>query len=113
MSPLVAAQGLTSINRQGAGASIHSQFSSLVPSTYNVINNRGWSASCLRPAPPMRPCLALGTAPNGSPIRSVRKPLSYKEDALILDVIEAYCSNTKAKNTTNSGEYFFKLFKTK
>uniref|UniRef100_A0A1Y1N4D7 Uncharacterized protein n=1 Tax=Photinus pyralis TaxID=7054 RepID=A0A1Y1N4D7_PHOPY len=106
MSPLVAAQGLSSgNNRPGTGTSSISGYSALFPSNYNAVGNRGWSASCLRPAPPLRPCLALGTASNGSPIRSNRKPTTYAEDALILDVIEAYCSNGKSKNTIPSGMY--------
>ncbi|XP_031345487.1 rho guanine nucleotide exchange factor 7-like isoform X2 [Photinus pyralis] len=105
MSPLVAAQGLSSgNNRPGTGTSSISGYSALFPSNYNAVGNRGWSASCLRPAPPLRPCLALGTASNGSPIRSNRKPTTYAEDALILDVIEAYCSNGKSKNTIPSVE---------
>ncbi|KAF5287116.1 hypothetical protein FQR65_LT12339 [Abscondita terminalis] len=105
MSPLVAAQGLSSgTNRPGTGA-YNSAHSSFFPSTSSLfITNRGWSASCLRPAPPLRPCLALGATPNGSPIRTSRKPSTYKEDALILDVIEAYCSNGKPKNTVNAVE---------
>lgn len=104
MSPLVAAQGLSSgTNRIGTGA-YNSAHSTLFSSTNNLYCHRGWSASCLRPAPPLRPCLALGTASNGSPIRSSRKTSTYKEDALILDVIEAYCSNGKPKNTVNAVE---------
>ncbi|KAF2898835.1 hypothetical protein ILUMI_07340 [Ignelater luminosus] len=106
MSPLVAALSLTSGgNRQGVGANNNTR-STQIPSIHSSLNNsRGWSASCLRPAPPLRPCLALGTTPNGSPIRSNRKPVSYKEDALILDVIEAYCSNVKPRNTINSAQW--------
>ncbi|KAF5274690.1 hypothetical protein FQA39_LY07081 [Lamprigera yunnana] len=104
MSPLVAVQGLsTGTNRPGTGA-YSSAHSTSFPSIYNSINNRGWSASCLRPAPPLRPCLSLCTAPNGSSIKTSRKPSSYKEDALILDVIEAYCTNGKPKNTINPVE---------
>lgn len=101
MSPLVAAATTTSGgNRQGVGASSNVRSAPLfLNQNIALNNNRGWSASCLRPAPPLRPCLALGTIPNGSPIRSTRKPISYKEDALILDVIEAYCSNVKPRNT--------------
>lgn len=78
----------------------------------NNNNNRGWSASCLRPSPPLRPCLALGLAvnnyssPSSSPSScSGRKPTSYREDALILDVIEAYCCAAKPRNTVNSGMF--------
>lgn len=60
-------------------------------------------AFCLRPTPPLRPCLALGSTPNGPYSRYSRKPTSYKEDGLILEVIEAYCSLAKPRSTVNSG----------
>lgn len=71
-------------------------------------NNRSWSVSCLRPAPPLSPCLALGSSTlNGSPRRSTRKSTGYKDDALILEVVEAYCSTMKNRNTVNSGRFEF------
>lgn len=104
MSPLTATNNVTNnSNRQGSIASIRSI------SSYKQPNNRGWSATCLRPAPPLRLCLALGPMPNGSPLRSNRKPTTYKEDALILEVIEAYCSAIKPRNTINSGECHFHI----
>lgn len=66
-------------------------------------NSSGWSASCLRPSPPLRPCLALSIAPNSYSPCSGRKPTSFKEDAFILDVIEAYCFAVKPRNAVNSG----------
>nr|CAH7765211.1 unnamed protein product [Callosobruchus chinensis] len=62
---------------------------------------RGWSSSCLRPTAPLRPCLALGAAPYQ---RHGRRPTTYKEDGLLLDVIEAYCSAAKSRNTVSSGD---------
>lgn len=63
-------------------------------------HGRGWSATSLRPSPPLRPCLAFGTAPYTRPAPR----LTYKEDGMILDVIEAYFSTVKPRNTVNSGE---------
>lgn len=102
MSPLVAG-GPTSqtSNRQGGMNSIRS--TPTPPPHGNINNNRGWSSICLRPTPPLRPCLALGSTPNGPYSRYSRKPMSYKEDGLILEVIEGYCSVTKPRSTVNSG----------
>ncbi|XP_018329262.1 rho guanine nucleotide exchange factor 7 isoform X7 [Agrilus planipennis] len=101
MSPLTTGTGTSnSISRQGSGINPSTRST---PSPQSACNNgRGWSVSCLRPTPPLRPCLALGVTVNGSPGRSSRKPITYKEDALILDVIEAYCGNVKPRNTVNS-----------
>ncbi|CAG9813967.1 unnamed protein product [Phaedon cochleariae] len=62
----------------------------------------GWSSVRLRPTPPLRPCFALGATPNGPYSRGGRQPTSYKEDGLILDVIEVYCSAMKARGAVNS-----------
>lgn len=75
---------------------------SLMHSVLN--NNTGWSATCLRPSPPLRPCLALGSSPHGSPLRCAKLPL-HDEDAKILQVIEAYCTSVKPKNA-NTGWWF-------
>lgn len=101
MSPLVAG-GPTSLtnNRQGGINSIRS--TPTPPPHGNANNNRVWSSICLRPTPPLRPCLALGSTPNGPYSRYSRKPMTYKEDGLILEVIEAYCSATKPRSTVNS-----------
>lgn len=63
-------------------------------------HGRGWSATNLRPSPPLRPCLAFSPVPYSRP----GPRLSYKEDGLILDVIEAYFCTVKPRNTVNSGE---------
>ncbi|KAJ8917558.1 hypothetical protein NQ315_005607 [Exocentrus adspersus] len=99
MSPLVAG-GPTSLTNSRQGGSIRS--TPTPPPHGHATNNRGWSAICLRPTPPLRPCLALGSTPNGPYSRYSRKPMSYKEDGLILEVIEAYCSVTKPRSTVNS-----------
>lgn len=107
MSPLVGHLSSSSnSNRQGNVNSIRS--ASSLHGSLNI--NRGWSASCLRPAPPLPPCLSLGSNPNGSPIRPNRKPLSYKEDGFILEVIEAYCSSVVNRNAVNSGEILLRLY---
>lgn len=112
MSPLVSAGNATlnNLNRQGSFISNRSTTSML--SHHGILNNnnRGWSATCLRPAPPLRPCLALGSMPNTSPLRTNRKPTSYKEDALIREVIEGYCLSVKPRNAINSGELFLLTF---
>lgn len=111
MSPLVAAAATTTINNRPIttgstnNSSSHQQHSTPPPPPPLHNNNMsGWSATCLRPPPPLRPCLALGLTPNSSSsVCSGRKPTSYREDAMILDVIEAYCSAAKPRNTVNSG----------
>lgn len=101
MSPLAAASTPASNRQPGSTNSTHSTplQSPLLHSSLSC----GWSASCLRPPPPLRPCLALSATVNGPLPCSGRKPMSYKEDAMILDVIEAYCSAVKPRNTVNSG----------
>lgn len=69
------------------------------------IVNKGWSMSCLRPSPPLRPCLALGRDDNHRKSGRNRKKQierSYEEDAQILRVIEAYCTSAKTRYTVNS-----------
>ncbi|XP_062236985.1 rho guanine nucleotide exchange factor 7b isoform X2 [Platichthys flesus] len=83
-----------------------------------------WSLSCLRPAPPLRPCAALcikedmskspknmkKLLPKRKPERkpseedfTVRKSTAaLEEDAQILKVIEAYCTSAKTRQTLNS-----------
>ncbi|KRT78493.1 Pleckstrin homology domain containing protein [Oryctes borbonicus] len=102
MSPLMPTRGMFTSSRQGITPN-ESRLTPTPPSHGTLNNNKGWSASCLRPAPPLSPRLALGTIPNGSPLRINRKATVHKEDALILEVIEAYCSTGKNRSTVNSG----------
>lgn len=90
------------LNRQGSISSTKSLTNSLFNASSGLVP-KGSSAIFLRPAPPLRPCLALGRGPHGSCYRSNRRTTSFKEDALILEVIEAYCSNTKGRNPQHSG----------
>ncbi|CAH1108583.1 unnamed protein product [Psylliodes chrysocephalus] len=104
MTPLISASGTNLPNnhhhRQGSIHSSTPALSSSIPAS-----TRGWSAVCVRPTPPLRPSLALGTSPNGPYARyNSRRPMSYKEDGFILDVIEAYCSAMKPRSTVNSVE---------
>lgn len=92
-----------SANSRVGGSLNESRLTPTPPSHGTLNNNRGWSASCLRPAPPLSPCLALGSTPNGPPFRINRKSTMYKEDALILEVIEAYCSTGRNRSTADSG----------
>ncbi|KAK9737904.1 hypothetical protein QE152_g10329 [Popillia japonica] len=101
MSPLMPTRGMSTSSRQGVTLN-ESRLTPTPPSHGTLNNNKGWSVSCLRPAPPLSPCLALGSTPNGSPLRINRKSTMYKEDALILEVIEAYCSTGKNRSTVNS-----------
>lgn len=103
MSPLMPTRGMSTSSRQGVTLN-ESRLTPTPPSHGTLNNNKGWSVSCLRPAPPLSPCLALGSTPNGSPLRINRKSTMYKEDALILEVIEAYCSTGKNRSTVNSGK---------
>lgn len=106
MTPLISGSGTNIPSNHQRQGSVRST-TSLSSSSHNIATanaqNRGWSAVCLRPTPPLRPCLALGTSPNGPYARySSRRPMSYKEDGFILDVIEAYCSVMKPRSTVNS-----------
>lgn len=97
MSPL---SPMASVNRP----SLQNQAKPIIPLHGTMLNNnRGWSATCLRPTPPLRPCLALNGTPQGSPQRATKLAL-HDEDAKILQIIEAYCTTTKPKSTVNTGE---------
>nr|KAG5687919.1 hypothetical protein BaRGS_014368 [Batillaria attramentaria] len=66
-----------------------------------------WSLTCLRPAPPLRPTLmcrddALRSPRSNRKSTQRRKPVTYNEDAFILQVIEAYCNSAKTRHTVNS-----------
>ncbi|XP_060577036.1 rho guanine nucleotide exchange factor 7-like isoform X3 [Ruditapes philippinarum] len=86
--------------------------------------SKTWSMSCLRPSPPLRPPLLYREDGMRSP-RAGRKlgrrkperthsqdeydkrykkydPRTNSEDALILKVIEAYCTSAKTRHTVNS-----------
>ncbi|XP_013408053.1 rho guanine nucleotide exchange factor 7 isoform X1 [Lingula anatina] len=73
--------------------------------------HKTWSLSCLRPCPPLRPVYFSRDDPTKSP-RSGRKfrtltrrpvdDAKTMEDALILKVIEAYCTSAKTRHTVNS-----------
>ncbi|XP_072936570.1 rho guanine nucleotide exchange factor 7-like isoform X1 [Epargyreus clarus] len=70
-------------------------------------SNKGWSVTCLRPAPPLRPqSFTVGSDENIGPTHPYaphqRKSNSYEEDALILKVIEAYCTSARCRNAVSS-----------
>ncbi|XP_047107765.1 rho guanine nucleotide exchange factor 7 isoform X2 [Schistocerca piceifrons] len=72
---------------------------------FRPANSKGWSMSCLRPSPPIRPCLGLGRDDSSKkPAHNTRKhsEKTFEEDALILRVIEAYCMSAKTRYTVNS-----------
>lgn len=70
----------------------------------------GWSIKNLRPAPPLRPLAASNLnedsgSNNVNPYAPMQRKInSYEEDALILRVIEAYCTSARSRKTVNSGE---------
>lgn len=102
-SPLVSALSLNSTPSVPLGAARSLRCSSPLAPPHGISRGQSWSAVYLRPTPPLRPCLALGAAPGGPYQRyNSRRPTSYKEDGMILDVIEAYCSLGKPRSTVNS-----------
>ncbi|KAL7642349.1 UNVERIFIED_CONTAM: hypothetical protein RMT77_006910 [Armadillidium vulgare] len=63
------------------------------------LNIKPWSLSCLRPSPPLRPGFSL----RDDKKKTKKKDESWHEDdALILRVIEYYCTSAKARYTVNS-----------
>ncbi|KAK7869103.1 hypothetical protein R5R35_007764 [Gryllus longicercus] len=68
--------------------------------------SKGWSMSCLRPSPPLRPCLALGHCDSlrrsGRASSRKQNGRSFEEDAQILRIIEAYCTSARTRYTVNS-----------
>ncbi|KAL3846635.1 hypothetical protein ACJMK2_017608 [Sinanodonta woodiana] len=97
---------------------------SVTHSLCNFKVNKPWNMSCLRPAPPLRPPLLYRDDGLRSP-RAGRKlgrrkpertmsqdeydyrwkrydPRTNEEDALILKVVEAYCTSAKTRHTVNS-----------
>ncbi|KAJ8310264.1 hypothetical protein KUTeg_012129 [Tegillarca granosa] len=74
-----------------------------------LVTHSTWSMSCLRPSPPLRQHLVCKDDGIRSP-RMGRKPVRRKpddprtmeEDAVILKVIEAYCTSAKTRHTVNS-----------
>ena len=112
MSPLIAAPSpsIAPLTSLGATRGVAARCSSPPTPPQGSQGGLNWSAVCLRPTPPLRPCLALGAAPGGPYQRyNSRRPTTYKEDGLILDVIEAYCSLGKPRSTVNSGMYVMYL----
>lgn len=63
-----------------------------------TLNNGGWSATYLRPARPLRACPAVEIASSSSSSLCSGEYLATdREDAMILEVIDAYFSAGKAK----------------
>ncbi|CAK1603155.1 unnamed protein product [Parnassius mnemosyne] len=88
---------------------IAKKFSSVdfTDTTDSAYINKGWSITCLRPAPPLRPqSFTVGSDENIGPTHPYaphqRKSNSYEEDALILKVIEAYCTSARCRNAVSS-----------
>ncbi|KAK2145461.1 hypothetical protein LSH36_680g01023 [Paralvinella palmiformis] len=78
----------------------------------SIVMRMPWSMTCLRPAPPLRPILVgreeVARSPRtgrrllGAGKRKHDDPKTLEEDAIILKVIEAYCTSAKARHTVNS-----------
>ncbi|XP_050675725.1 rho guanine nucleotide exchange factor 7 isoform X3 [Leptidea sinapis] len=88
---------------------IGKKFSSIdfIDSASSSYSNKGWNVTCLRPAPPLRPhSFCVGSDENIGPTHPYaphqRKSNSYEEDALILKVIEAYCTSARCRNAVSS-----------
>ncbi|XP_045510830.1 rho guanine nucleotide exchange factor 7 isoform X2 [Colias croceus] len=88
---------------------IGKKFSSVdfIDTTGSSYSSKGWSVTCLRPAPPLRPqSFSVGSDENIGPTHPYaphqRKSNSYEEDALILKVIEAYCTSARCRNAVSS-----------
>ncbi|XP_033829726.1 rho guanine nucleotide exchange factor 6 isoform X4 [Periophthalmus magnuspinnatus] len=87
--------------------------------------NKPWSLSCLRPAPPLKPSAALGykeessrsprpmkkflpgnrkkeRKPSDDDIQTRKSTVALEEDAQILRVIEAYCTQASLHQTTTA-----------
>lgn len=67
-------------------------------------NTKVWTATNLRPAPPIRISSPLMRDDLRKSTRGVRKfnERSYEEDALVLRVIESYCTSAKTRSTISS-----------
>ncbi|KAJ1530581.1 hypothetical protein ONE63_005464 [Megalurothrips usitatus] len=67
-------------------------------------NTKVWTATNLRPAPPIRISSSLMRDDLRKSTRGVRKfnERSYEEDALVLRVIESYCTSAKTRSTISS-----------
>ncbi|XP_045618829.2 rho guanine nucleotide exchange factor 7 isoform X1 [Procambarus clarkii] len=61
-----------------------------------------WSMSCLRPSPPLRPGLSLRDEKRNQRHIKRKDDKWHEDDALILRVIEAYCTSAKTRYTVNS-----------
>ncbi|KAK3913655.1 Rho guanine nucleotide exchange factor 7 [Frankliniella fusca] len=67
-------------------------------------NVKSWTATNLRPAPPVRIAASLVRDDLRKSSRGPRKfnERSYEEDALVLRVIESYCTTAKTRSTISS-----------
>ncbi|XP_042229571.1 rho guanine nucleotide exchange factor 7-like isoform X2 [Homarus americanus] len=61
-----------------------------------------WSMSCLRPSPPLRPGLSVRDEKRNQRYPKRKDDKWHEDDALILRVIEAYCTSAKTRYTVNS-----------
>ncbi|GAB6026277.1 Rho guanine nucleotide exchange factor 7, variant 2 [Chamberlinius hualienensis] len=70
-----------------------------------------WRSTSLRPAPPLRPCWIVGGSNDDSGVTrrttnsrgiKAKNEQSFAGDNRILQVIEAYCTSSKTRNTVNS-----------
>lgn len=65
---------------------------------------RVWSMSCLKPSPPLRPGLSSRDEKRNQKHLKRKDDKWHEDDALILRVIEAYCTSAKTRYTVNSSK---------
>lgn len=98
--PVLPAHGGPLMPRQASTTSVTSTQDAPARPRHSV-PGKVWSLSCLRPSPPLRPGLSLREDKRNQ--RYKRKDDKWHEDdALILRVIEAYCTSAKTRYTINS-----------
>ncbi|XP_022339127.1 rho guanine nucleotide exchange factor 7-like isoform X9 [Crassostrea virginica] len=114
------------ITTYGEISTCQPSISLLTPAKTALVTHSTWTTSCLRPSPPLRqhlPCKEdlvrsprMGRKPvRRKPVRTHSQdeydykykwrqydPRTMEEDALILKVIEAYCTSAKTRHTVNS-----------
>ncbi|XP_066967640.1 rho guanine nucleotide exchange factor 7 [Macrobrachium rosenbergii] len=100
-SPHVSSSHSQMVPRQGSVSSVTSSSESPVRHC-RPPGGKVWSMSCLKPSPPLRPGLSVRDEKK-NPKHGKRKDDKWHEDdALILRVIEAYCTSAKTRYTVNS-----------
>ncbi|XP_047489051.1 rho guanine nucleotide exchange factor 7-like isoform X1 [Penaeus chinensis] len=99
--PVPPAHSTSLVPRQSSVTSITSNTES--PSRMQrCAGGKVWSMSCLRPSPPLRPGLSPRDEKRSQRHTKRKDDKWHEDDALILRVIEAYCTSAKTRYTVNS-----------